>query len=86
MRCENLPAEVFEPEFVVGILEMITLIAVIAVHSVWVDHKIELLAGSVHCIKELEGILMVDIVITGAVCKLQHYRLDRLPRRCRSSQ
>ena len=74
MEREKLPAEVFEPEFVVGILEMIALIAVIAVHTVWIDHEVEFLAGLMQCIQELECVLMVDIVVSGSVCEFQHYR------------
>ena len=74
---QKLPAEVAEPEFVVGILEMIALIAVIAVHAVRVDHEVEFLAGFVHCIQKLECILMVDIVVSGSMRELQHYRFHR---------
>ena len=36
-----------------------TLIAAIAVHSVRIDHEVELLSGLVHGIKKLESILMM---------------------------
>ena len=45
--------EVFEPEFVVGVLEVIALISTVAVHSVRIDHKVELLAFLVESIKKL---------------------------------
>ena len=78
---QKLSAEVFEPEFVVGILEMIALIAVIAVHAVRIDHEVELLAGTMEDIQKLEGILMMDVVVSGAVGQFQHDWLNRLPRR-----
>ena len=37
--------EVTEPEFAIGVLEVSSLIAAVAVHSVWVDHEVKLLAG-----------------------------------------
>ena len=73
---DRLSAEVAEPEFVVCVLEMIALIAVIAVHSVRIDHEVELLASLMQGIQKLEGILMVYIVVTGTMSKLKHDRLD----------
>ena len=72
MGREKLPAEVAEPEFVVGILEVGALVAVIAVHSVRIDHKVEFLAGFMHCIQKLQGVLVVDIVVSSAVGEFQH--------------
>ena len=71
---KRLAAEVAEPEFVVGILEMLALIAPVAVHSVRIDHKVELPAGLVHSIKELESVLMMHIIVTCTVGQLEHYR------------
>ena len=70
-----------EPEVVVGLLEVGALVAAVAVEAVWVDHEVELLAGFVESVEELEGILVVDIVITCAMGQFQHDRFDRLPRR-----
>ena len=50
------------------------LVAAVAVHAVRVDHEVEFLSCLLHGIQKLEGILVMDIVITGAVCQLQHYR------------
>ena len=58
----------------VGCLEVASLVAVISMHSVRVYHEIELLAFLVQRIQQLQGVLMVDIVISGAMCNLQHYR------------
>lgn len=59
--------QVVEPEGVVGVLEMGALIAAVAVHSVWVDHKVEAFAVAVEGVQELEGVLVMDVVIAGAV-------------------
>ena len=65
----------------VGLEEVVALVAVIAVHAVRVDHEVELLAFAVKGIQKLESILMVDIVLTGTVSQFQHDWLNRLPRR-----
>ena len=65
----------------VGLEEVVALVAVIAVHAVRVDHEVELLAFAVEDITELEGVLVMDVVVTGAVGQFQHDWLNRLPRR-----
>ena len=59
--------QVLEPEGVVGVLEVGALVASVAVHSVWVDHKVEAFAVAVEGIQELEGVLVMNVVIAGAV-------------------
>ena len=54
-----LRLEVFKPEFVVSVLKMGTLISAIAMHTVRIDHEVELLSGLVKGIKKLESILMM---------------------------
>ena len=76
-----LSKEVFLPEGVVCVEEMVALITIVAMHAVRVDHEVELLAGAVEGIQELERILVVDVVVSGAVGQLQHYWGRRLPRR-----
>ena len=71
-----LRLEVFKPEFVVSVLKMGTLISAIAMHTVRIDHEVELLAGFVHGIKKLKGILMMHIIVSGTVRQLQHDWLD----------
>ena len=66
--------QVFQPEGAVGFLEVVALIAVVAVHAVGVDHEVEVLSRLVQGIQELEGVLVVDVVVTGAVSQFQHYR------------
>ena len=51
----------------VGFQEMIALIAVVSMHSIRIDHEVELLALLMHDIQKLEGVLMVDVVVSGAV-------------------
>lgn len=70
-----------EPELVVGVEEVVALVAVIAMHAVWVDHEVKLLTLFMHHIKKLKGVLMMYIVVAGAVSELEHHRFDRLPRR-----
>ena len=55
-------------------LEVFALVAVVAVHAVGVDHEVEVLAGFVKGVEELEGILMVNVVVTGAVSEFEHDR------------
>ena len=61
--------------------EGVALIAIVAMHAIWVDHEVELLAFAVEGIKELESVLVMDVVVTGAMGKFQHDWLNRLPRR-----
>ena len=76
-----LSKEVFLPEGVVCVEEVVALITIVAMHAVRVDHEVELLAGTMEDIQKLEGILMMDVVVSGAVSQLQHYWFNRLPRR-----
>ena len=76
-----LTEEVLLPEGVVGFEEVVSLVAIVAMHAVRVDHEVELLAFAVEGIKELEGVLVMDVVVTGAVGQFQHDWLNRLPRR-----
>ena len=70
-----------EPELMVGIKEVVSLITTITVHSVRIDHEVELLAFLVEGVEKLEGVLMVHIVVSCTVSEFEHYRFDRLPRR-----
>lgn len=70
-----------EPELVVGVEEVVALVAVIAMHAVWVDHEVKLLALLVHHIKKLKSVLMVHVIVTCTVSEFEHDWLDRLPRR-----
>lgn len=69
--------KILEPELPVGLEEMGALISIIAVHTVRVDHEIELLSFPVEGIEELKGILVVDIVVAGAVGQFEHDRFYR---------
>ena len=60
----------------VGLSEVIALIAGVAVHTVWVDHEIEVLAGTMHCVEELESVLMMNIIVTRSMSQLEHNRFD----------
>ena len=51
---------------------MHSLIASVTMHSVRIDHEIELLALTMKLIQQLNGILMVNIIITGTMSQLQH--------------
>ena len=70
-----------QPELVVGFEEVVALVAIVAVHAVWIDHEVELLAFAVEGIQKLKGVLVVNVVVTGAVGQLQHDWFNRLPRR-----
>ena len=59
--------QVLKPKGVVGVLEVGALVAAVAVHSVWVDHKVEAFAVAVEGVQELEGVLVMDVVVAGAV-------------------
>ena len=59
--------QVLEPEGVVGVLEVGALVAAVAVHAVWVDHEVKAFAVAVEGVQELEGVLVVDVVVAGAV-------------------
>lgn len=59
--------KILEPELPVGLEEMGALISIIAVHTVRVDHEIELLAFAMKDIEELKCVLVVDVVVAGAV-------------------
>ena len=65
----------------VGFEEVVALVAIVAVHAVRVDHEVELLAFTVEDIQELEGVLVMDVVVTGTVGQFKHDWLNRLPRR-----
>lgn len=69
--------QILEPEGVVCVLEVGALVAAVAVHSVWVDHKVEAFAVAVEGVQELEGVLVVDVVVAGAVGQFEHYWNDR---------
>lgn len=75
--------QVFEPEGAVCFIEVVSLIAVIAMHSVRIYHEFEILALSVHYIQKLEGVLMMNVVVSSAMGKFEHYRFDGLPSICR---
>ena len=78
-KCDNawlFIKKVFEPELAVGGVEVGALVTAVAMHAVRVDHEIELLTGLVHSVKELECVLVVNIVVTCTMSQLQHYRLD----------
>ena len=68
------PAQVMQPEIVVGFEKMFPLVAAIAVHTVWVDHEFELLPVLLQLIDKLHGTLEMDIIVTSAVSKLEHNR------------
>ena len=70
-----LSLQIPEPEFVVGILEVASLIASIAMHAVRIDHEVELLAELVKGIDELQRVLMVNIVVSSTMCDLEHNRI-----------
>lgn len=55
---------------------MSALIAAVAMHSVRIDHELELLALLLQLVDQLKGILEMNIVVTGAVSELEHDRLD----------
>ena len=65
----------------VGIEEVLALVAVVAMHAVRIYHEVELLAFLVHHIKKLESVLMVDVIIACSMSEFEHHRLRRLPRR-----
>ena len=56
-----------EPEGVVGVLEVGALVAAVAVHSVWVYHKVEAFAVAVEGVQGQKGVLVVDVVVAGRV-------------------
>ena len=64
-----------QPEGAVFGKEVGSLVAAVAVHAVRVDHEIETLSGLLEGVNELEGILEMDVVVTGAVGEFQHDRL-----------
>ena len=59
--------QVLNPKGVVGVLEVGALVAALAVHSAWVDHKVEAFAVAVEGVQELESVLVMDVVVAGAV-------------------
>ena len=65
----------------VGVEEVLALVAVVAVHAVRIYHEVKLLALLMNHIKKLEIVLMVDVVVSSAVSQFQHHRFRRLPRR-----
>ena len=54
---------------------MDTLIAVIAVHTVGVNHKVKLLAFLVERIHQQKSVLMMHVIIARSVSQLQHHRI-----------
>ena len=73
--------KVFQPEGVVGLKEVVALIAAVTMHAVRVDHELEFLTCAMKGIQELECILVMNIVIACAMGQFQHDRLDILIRR-----
>ena len=67
--------EEFEPEFLVGVVEMFALIATVTMHAVRIDHQFHLLAFALDLVQELKGILMMDIVVTCTMSKFEHHWL-----------
>ena len=61
----------------VGIEEVLALVAVVAVHAVRIYHEVKLLALLMHHVKKLESVLMVDVVVACTVSQLQHDGFDR---------
>ena len=53
-----------EPEGVVGVLEVG---ALVAVHAVWVDHEVKAFAVAVKGVYGQKGVLVVDVVVAGRV-------------------
>ena len=70
-----------EPEFAVGVQEVGALVAAVAVHSVWVDHEVELFASFLEGVDQKEGVLVVYIVVACTVRDLQHHRIHCWSRR-----
>ena len=58
---------------------MLVLGAAITVHPVRVNHQFKLVARFLKCIYQLQGILEVNIIITGAVSELQRPRGRTVP-------
>ena len=65
----------------VGIEEVLALVAVVAVHAVRINHEVKLLALLMHHVKKLESVLMVDVVVACSMSEFEHHRLRRLSRR-----
>lgn len=59
------------PEYVVRSNVMTMLVTTVAVHSVRIDHQVELDLRLLKGIDQLESVLEMDIVITRSVCQLQ---------------
>ena len=49
---------------------MAALVAAIAVHAVRIDHEVKFLPCLVHCIKKLESVLMVNIIVACSMVML----------------
>ena len=52
---------------------MAALVVVIAMHSVRIDHQFELLLSLMQFIDKEKGVLMMNIVVSGAMSQLQHH-------------
>lgn len=48
------------------------LIAAVAVHAVGIDHKVEVGADAMEGVDKLQGVLVVDVIVSGAVSDLEH--------------
>ena len=86
MQSYLLRQKVTEPEFAVGVLEVGALVATIAVHSVRIDHEVELLSFLLESINQEKSVLMVHVVVSCSVSDLQHYRIHCWSRRGRGSR
>ena len=62
-----LPFQVFQPESIVGILVVEALVAAVAVHAVGIDHEVEVRTDPMEGVDELQGVLVVDVVVAGAM-------------------
>ena len=71
--------QVLKPEGAICFIKVVALVAVVAMHTVRIDHELEVLALAVQCIKKLEGVLVVHVVVTCSVSQLEHDWLDSWP-------
>ena len=71
--------QISAPEGLIGVTEMIALVATITMHTVRIYHEIKFLSGSLESIHQKKSILMMYIIITSTMRDLQHYRLYRCP-------
>lgn len=68
-----LAQEILSPESPVSLQRVLALIPTVSVHTVRVDHELEVLSILMKSIDELEYILIMNIVITSAMSNLQHH-------------